>query len=86
MSRPPQAQNLTEKSAPPGGVVSRQKGIIMTVQELIEALQVLMDDYGNMPVIFRTPVGVSDDEDSDVMSVYYDDDTEKIVISDDMMV
>ena len=58
----------------------------MTVQELIEVLQVFMDDYGNMPIIFRTPVGVSDDEDSDVMSVYYDDDAEKIVISDDMMV
>ena len=45
-----------------------------------------MDDYGNLPIIFRTPVGVSDDEDSDVMSVYYDDDAEKIIISDDMMV
>lgn len=51
----------------------------MTVSELIKQLQDRFELYGNMEVSFRDCL---DDSDRPVQSVFYDDDTDTIMVSD----
>lgn len=51
----------------------------MKTSELISALQERLDIYGDWNVIIRLS---DDDADIDLMSVYVDDEVERIIVSD----
>lgn len=54
----------------------------MKASELIKELQERIDIYGDIEIIMRVGDNGIDDEDFNVMSVYGDEESERIVISD----
>ena len=51
----------------------------MLISELIKELQERLEIFGDSPVIFRAYL---DDDDIDIEQAYYDDDANKMVLSD----
>jgi hypothetical protein len=54
----------------------------MLASELIKRLSKRLDLYGDVDVVFRDSDGDFIDPGTDIGSVYYDDEDERIVISD----
>ena len=52
----------------------------MLISELIKELQERLDLYGDSAFVFRS---WGTDDDCDVLSAYYDQDDEKMIVSDD---